>query len=38
MIACGVWSPRIGDMAGISIPLTPAVHQMISVCPCAQLA
>jgi glycine cleavage system aminomethyltransferase T/glycine/D-amino acid oxidase-like deaminating enzyme len=38
VIACGVWSPRIGDMAGISIPLTPAVHQMISVGPCPQLA
>ncbi len=38
VIACGVWSPKIGDMAGISIPLTPAVHQMISVGPCPQLA
>jgi glycine cleavage system aminomethyltransferase T/glycine/D-amino acid oxidase-like deaminating enzyme len=38
VIACGVWSPKIGDMAGIAIPLTPAVHQMISVGPCPQLA
>ncbi|MDH2415926.1 FAD-dependent oxidoreductase [Nocardioides sp. CER19] len=38
VIACGVWSPKIGDMAGISIPLTPAVHQMVSVGPCPQLA
>jgi glycine cleavage system aminomethyltransferase T/glycine/D-amino acid oxidase-like deaminating enzyme len=38
VIACGVWSPKIGDMAGISIPLTPAVHQMISVGPCPQLS
>ena len=38
MIACGVWSPKIGDMAGVRIPLTPAVHQMISVGPCPQLA
>jgi glycine cleavage system aminomethyltransferase T/glycine/D-amino acid oxidase-like deaminating enzyme len=38
VIACGVWSPKIGDMAGIKIPLTPAVHQMISVGPCPQLA
>src|SRR5262249_29199338 len=29
VIACGVWSPRIARMAGASIPLTPAVHQMI---------
>jgi glycine cleavage system aminomethyltransferase T/glycine/D-amino acid oxidase-like deaminating enzyme len=31
VIACGVWSPRIARMAGASIPLTPAVHQMIDV-------
>jgi glycine cleavage system aminomethyltransferase T/glycine/D-amino acid oxidase-like deaminating enzyme len=28
VIACGCWSPRIAQMAGASIPLTPAVHQM----------
>jgi glycine cleavage system aminomethyltransferase T/glycine/D-amino acid oxidase-like deaminating enzyme len=33
VIACGVWSPRIGAMAGAAVPLTPAVHQMISVGP-----
>src|SRR3954449_7077011 len=38
VIACGVWSPKIGDMAGVAIPLTPAVHQMISVGPCPQLS
>ena len=38
VIACGVWSPKIADMAGVSLPLTPAVHQMISVGPCPQLA
>ncbi len=32
-IACGVWSPRIAEMAGVSIPLTPAVHQFITVGP-----
>jgi glycine cleavage system aminomethyltransferase T/glycine/D-amino acid oxidase-like deaminating enzyme len=32
-VACGVWSPRIAGMAGATIPLTPAVHQMISVGP-----
>src|SRR5260370_20581423 len=32
-ICCGVWSPRIARMAGVRIPLTPAVHQMISVGP-----
>mgnify|MGYP000208467091 CR=1 FL=1 len=33
VIACGVWSPRIAEMAGALIPLTPAVHQMIDVGP-----
>ncbi len=34
-ICCGVWSPRIAKMAGARIPLTPIVHQMISVGPIA---
>jgi glycine cleavage system aminomethyltransferase T/glycine/D-amino acid oxidase-like deaminating enzyme len=38
VVACGVWSPKIAEMAGAKIPLTPAVHQMISVGPCPQLA
>ena len=38
VIACGVWSPKIAEMAGAAIPLTPAVHQMISVGPIPQLA
>jgi len=33
IIACGLWSPEIANMAGVEIPLTPAVHQMISVGP-----
>jgi glycine cleavage system aminomethyltransferase T/glycine/D-amino acid oxidase-like deaminating enzyme len=33
VICCGVWSPKIARMAGASIPLTPAVHQMIDVGP-----
>ena len=33
VVACGIWSPRIAAMAGASIPLVPAVHQMISVGP-----
>ena len=32
-IACGVWSPRLAAMAGATIPLTPAVHQMADVGP-----
>ena len=33
VIACGVWSPLLARMAGASIPLTPAVHQMIDIGP-----
>jgi glycine/D-amino acid oxidase-like deaminating enzyme len=33
VIACGVWSPRLARLAGASIPLTPAVHQMIDIGP-----
>ncbi len=38
VIACGVWSPKLAEMAGARIPLTPAVHQMISVGPVPLLA
>jgi glycine cleavage system aminomethyltransferase T/glycine/D-amino acid oxidase-like deaminating enzyme len=38
VVACGVWSPRIARMAGASIPLTPAVHQMIDVGPVPHFA
>ncbi len=37
VVACGVWSPRIAAMAGATIPLTPAVHQMIDVGPIPML-
>ena len=33
LIACGVWSPRLARMAGTHIPLTPIVHQFITVGP-----
>ena len=33
VIACGVWSPRIAALAGATIPLTPAVHQMADMGP-----
>jgi glycine/D-amino acid oxidase-like deaminating enzyme len=33
VICCGVWSPRLAVLAGARIPLTPIVHQMISVGP-----
>ncbi|MEM7030073.1 MAG: FAD-dependent oxidoreductase [Chloroflexota bacterium] len=36
LIACGVWSPRIARMAGVTIPLVPMVHQFITVGPIPQ--
>ena len=38
VICCGVWSPRIARMAGARFPLTPIVHQMISVGPISLFA
>ncbi|TMD76986.1 MAG: FAD-dependent oxidoreductase [Chloroflexi bacterium] len=38
VVCCGVWSPRVGLMAGAHIPLTPAVHQMIDVGPVPRFA
>ena len=37
-IACGVWSPKLARMAGASIPLTPAIHQMIDIGPVPRFA
>src|SRR2546423_3659613 len=33
VVCCGVWSPRVARQAGTTIPLTPAVHQMIDIGP-----
>jgi glycine cleavage system aminomethyltransferase T/glycine/D-amino acid oxidase-like deaminating enzyme len=33
VIAGGVWSPLLARMAGATIPLTPAIHQMIDIGP-----
>ena len=38
VVACGVWSNRIANMAGATIPLVPAVHQMADVGPIDVLA
>ena len=38
VVCCGVWSPRVGLMAGAHIPLTPAVHQMIDIGPVPRFA
>jgi 4-methylaminobutanoate oxidase (formaldehyde-forming) len=31
--ACGIWSPRIGRLLGVSIPLTPMEHQYAATGP-----
>ncbi len=38
VIACGVWSNRVANMADAYIPLAPAVHQMADVGPMDILA
>ena len=38
VIACGVWSPRSRAWPARSIPLTPAVHQMIDIGPVPRFA
>jgi len=38
IVCCGVWSPRIAEMAGASIPLAPVAHQMIDAGPVPQFA
>ncbi|MBT3247462.1 MAG: FAD-dependent oxidoreductase [Actinobacteria bacterium] len=38
VVACGVWSNRIANMAGATIPLVPTVHQMADVGPMDILA
>jgi glycine cleavage system aminomethyltransferase T/glycine/D-amino acid oxidase-like deaminating enzyme len=38
VICSGAWSPKLARMAGVSIPLTPAVHQMIDIGPVPRFA
>jgi glycine cleavage system aminomethyltransferase T/glycine/D-amino acid oxidase-like deaminating enzyme len=38
VIACGCWSPKLGRMAGASIPIAPSVHQMIDIGPVPRFA
>ena len=38
VITVGLWGPRLAAMAGASIPLTPAVHQMIDIGPVPRFA
>src|SRR5581483_2953176 len=36
--ATGIWSPRIGRMAGVSIPLLPMQHQYVITAPLPELS
>lgn len=38
VVAAGVWSPRIGRMAGIALPLIPMQHQYVQTAPLSELA
>lgn len=38
VVAAGIWSPRIGRMAGIAIPLIPMQHQYVMTGPLPELA
>ncbi|MGZ6368178.1 MAG: NAD(P)/FAD-dependent oxidoreductase, partial [Ktedonobacteraceae bacterium] len=38
VVAAGIWSPRIGRMVGISIPLIPMQHQYVRTAPLAELS
>ncbi len=38
VIAAGIWSPRVGRLAGVSIPLTPMQHQYVITQPMPELA
>ena len=38
VVAAGIWSPRIGRMAGVTIPLLPMQHQYAMTGPLGELA
>src|SRR5437588_2305751 len=38
VVAAGIWSPRIGRMVGISIPLIPMQHQYVLTVPLPELS
>lgn len=37
VIACGIWSPLVGRLGGVSIPLTPMQHQYVITEPLPEL-
>ncbi|HXF63686.1 MAG TPA: FAD-dependent oxidoreductase, partial [Caldilineaceae bacterium] len=38
LLCAGIWGPKIGRLAGISVPLTPVQHQYAITAPIPQLA
>lgn len=38
LICAGIWGPRIGRLAGVTIPLTPVQHQYVRTTPLAELS
>jgi len=38
LVCAGIWGPRVGRMAGVSIPLTPCQHLYARTAPLAELA
>src|SRR5206468_10828752 len=38
VVAAGIWSPRIGRMVGVSIPLIPMQHQYAQTAPLPDLS
>jgi glycine cleavage system T protein len=38
LVCAGIWGPRLGRMAGTSIPLTPVEHQYVRTGPIPELA
>ncbi len=38
VVAAGIWSPRIGRMAGVAIPLIPMQHQYVQTAPLPELS
>lgn len=38
LLCAGIWGPRIGKMAGVSVPLIPVEHQYVRTAPLPELA
>jgi glycine cleavage system T protein len=38
LVCAGIWGPKVGRLAGVSIPLTPVEHQYVITTPLPELA